>query len=314
MIKKIFIILIVISGIFMVSISEGEWLMNKKGLRARLIELEEKNNWLISGLGNREIIKISIKDNGKMTFPFPIAEGKDVAADLSSNINGSKFVFWRTEKFQSDFLYIVDKDGSNLKKVFQVGRLKGSGVSFFYSINKIIFSFGDNNEKTSLVTLNLDTNEVENITNDFDARWDFFSFSPVEKSIVYEAENQKISIMNISTKEKRILTDGKTPSWSPNGKKIAYIGTDYNIYIINPDGAQKELIVKGKGSIFEYLVSIGNVRGPMLWSPDNNFLMYFKEAGIDYAKNIVYIIDIHTKETIKFGTYYFKPSIWINQK
>lgn len=107
----------------------------------------------------------------------------------------------------------------------------------------VIFSAIQNGQR-DIFSLNLETKEVENLTND--ETWDYApSYDPEEKTIVYVASianYHKLFTLDLVTKEKKQLTFGPTnetrPICSKDGKTIWFISDQdkdktKNIYILN---------------------------------------------------------------------------------
>lgn len=111
----------------------------------------------------------------------------------------------------------------------------------------------------------MDTNgkNIQNLTNhpatDFSP-----TFSPNGRWMAYVV-NREIYLMNLATKERHRLTEGRSPDWSPDGESIVFTSNrsgESNIYKIDINGeAVQQLTNKGRNG------------GPS-WAPDGQWIAF----------------------------------------
>lgn len=91
----------------------------------------------------------------------------------------------------------------------------------------------------------------------------------------------EIAILDTTGQNRRVLTRGRLPAWSPDGRWIAFLSTDFRnetLRVIRPDGSGEHVVFRNKergtysrgwGPIPE-----GLPRGPLLWSPDSQWIAF----------------------------------------
>ena len=174
-----------------------------------------KNELYEYSLETKSIKKVPIKVNDKITFSRFSPDGKSIA-------------FSAEEKENNINIYIVNRDGSNLKQlvdnsyrnVYPTFSPDGSQLLFFSRKDT------ENNDD-EIYTYNLKTKKEERLTN-----WPKHNFCPTwsgdGKKIAYvtsmENSRPEIYIMNSDGSNKQRITynkDGDTlPNWSPDNSKL----------------------------------------------------------------------------------------------
>lgn len=143
-------------------------------------------------------------------------------------------------------IYIVDADGSNLRKL-------GEGMAPVWSPDGrlIMFACADNLKTWEICEMNADGSNRRILFNTYktdpcrrDAVW-----SPDGRSIVlndYTDGNLEIYVMNADGSNQRNLTENpgrdKDPTWSPDGRFIAFTSDrdgNWEIYVMNADGSDQ---------------------------------------------------------------------------
>jgi Tol biopolymer transport system component len=147
------------------------------------------------------------------------------------------------------------------------------------------------------------------------------SCSPDGKTIVYENSTfDEICVYDLRNSTSHKLTDGKYPTWLPDGEKISYRGKDNNYYLINPDGSDNMLFIlnneqKAKFKLFGE--KIGVISGALLWSPDGDYVYYERVATTslaDVEHYIPYIMNVDTREELKLPTDFDGIKSWVGQQ
>ena len=238
---------------------------------------------------------------------------------------GSKIAFWWTNlgvieppAVYSE-LYVMDVDGSNLKKICDVS--VGNFISWSPTGDKIAFTkFLGHTEGTqiprrsgSLLVIDLRTNKISTIIDSgvFDITSQ--AWSPDGRKIVFTTVESRegieradeIRIIDVNQKTIKTIGTGWQATWSPDGHWIAYqrhgLG-DY--YIFNPKNDAQDLLIKNKASLTGALIRRrGPVVGPLIWSPDSHYLLYERTIPfIDAEGNWPHIMHLESKREVKLPT------------
>lgn len=168
--------------------------------------------------------------------------------------DGSRIAFLSDRDGPNFEIYLMDPDGSNVKRLthHEIFPSSINGISWSIDGEKITFyQFDEDEEEWILQAVDLNDLTVEQVTelNPIDT----FSprLSPDRREIVYEAPNENndyrfgdIFVRNVEGTYARQLTfypgDDESPAWSPNGKQIVFEShrdSNVDIYIINADGS-----------------------------------------------------------------------------
>lgn len=235
-----------------------------------------------------------------------------------SNWKGVDWVYYaRNDKlyFVSDrdtvhrkfFLYEMNSDGSNVRKVSQflvrdswTSSRKG-GAEFLIASNK--------SGKAEIYLIDKDGKEVQQLTNN-----EFYDndpcFSPDGSRIVFCSKRDggfdELWMMNADGSNQRQLTqfpkDDTTkasgyhagpPFWEPNRNVISFISMrqgKHHIFTIKPDGT----------GLTQVVINGTDEQGWHSWSPDGRWLTF---DGVDSSKNYdIYLFDTKSKKTIQLIT------------
>ncbi len=90
---------------------------------------------------------------------------------------------------------------------------------------------------------------------------------------------EKYAIIKLDLKIDKfvVLTQGISPSWSPDGSQIAYVGVD-GIYIMNSDGSNSRLLVKHQ-FLDPREAGTGDDQAMPRWSLDGKWIIYYRCDG-----------------------------------
>ena len=138
------------------------------------------------------------------------------------------------------------------------------------------------------------------------------AWSPDDREIVYEGVDNDILIYNFGTRLSRpLVAKGLAegfPTWSPSGEWIAYMGADRKYYRIRPDGSGQELLLENFKSSWRDWFSleawthpVTEMWGPLIWSPDSQYLLYGRNAGQVGLKTMLYILDLTSGRSVRLG-------------
>jgi TolB protein len=83
---------------------------------------------------------------------------------------------------------------------------------------------------------------------------------PVNEGAIAFVHDSKIWVMGPDGKDRKALTDGHSPSWSPDGKRIAYCHK--GLWVMGPDGLNPRRLAE-------------HDPGPFCWSPDGSHILYW---------------------------------------
>ena len=258
--------------------------------------------------------------DGTKKILFHPSEGQRLGiATLSPD--ASKIVFELIENASSQ-LVMINADGSSLIKLVKVYRI-GGGISWSPDNKYIVFVGKLRPEKepefkadepltwlpqhNSLILIDVNTKEMTIIIQSGIRNITTQAWSPDAKEICYEDIHHKIMVYNIDVKQSICLIDGgenrkiqfggASPTWSLANNMIAYQDIKTQNYIFStPDGASKNIIIENSNSIKKMVKMIGNVKGPLLWSPDGSFIIYGRGFGIEGEDTIPFVMELGTKK------------------
>ena len=204
----------------------------------------------------------------------------------------------------------------------------GQNDSWGYNLNKGILSitWSPQADRLAIVCEDITTSDVCILSMSGEARcWGQaaaegiyrVSWSPTDENILLTSGGQPrssdIFLISPDGTNKRFLTTGWSPEWSPNGSKIAYIEkqqeTDensplFNIAVINSDGSGHEWLYQPDPQeqetviYFDYNRSFSfiNAVNVLAWSPDAKHLVF---SGVQYHKGMrLYRLDMETGEIV----------------
>jgi hypothetical protein len=161
-------------------------------------------------------------------------------------------------------LAVVRSDGQDAKEYPEV-----SPMDFCWSHDNRSMALTNGHFNASkLLTLNVDTRATRVIQENVENRWHFTSqcWSPDDQQVVYE-DAGTTRIYDLKGNTITILTNGKVPTWSPDGQWIAFRDGDA-YYAIRPSGLERKRLFKKK-----------DATSGLFWSPDSRFVAYVKEGN-----------------------------------
>ena len=175
----------------------------------------------------------------------------------------------------------------------------GSKIAFTYDVNAVIsnsirpqYKIGFYDLKTRVISelrlptgsdylyaispsLSPDGSRVAFVLAKFDGK------RPIPLGIVVTSASKITMTAEQLMAKAKELSNGTSPSWSPDGKRIAYISTDMSnpgIYVVKPDLTGKKRIWKASGGLTLQT-------SPPSWSPDSKKLAFGTGNGAIYTVN-----------------------------
>ncbi len=174
--------------------------------------------------------------------------------------------------FNKTQIFVMNADGSGIKKIGGVDGAYNSSPSFSSDGQKIVFLSSVDKKKYDIYVMNLYGGGMLNLTAGPYNNGSAF-FSSDGKKIIYSAtidEWAKIFIMNADGSDKKMIAGGdynlNWPMFSPDGKKIAFLSNqdgNTEIYTMNLDGSGQTRITR---------TSLNE--GPMCFSPDSSKILF----------------------------------------
>ncbi len=129
---------------------------------------------------------------------------------------------------------------------------------------------------SDIYIMNLEGKNIRNLTDH--PAWDFApTFSPNSRWMAYVADRD-IYLMNSRTKERRWLTEGGAPNWSPDGESIVFVSRSH-IYKTDINGEE-----------VQQLTNEGSNYSPS-WSPDGEWIAFSSRRDGDFPSIYVMTAD-----------------------
>jgi TolB protein len=234
---------------------------------------------------------------------------KDVAWTYYTFQDKIFFISDRDTAYRNFFLYQMDADGNNIKRVSDL-RLEDSWMSSRNNGMELVVTGRIGKEiRYQLFIVNVKTGEFQQITNDTAAYHSDPCFSPDGEQIVFayqknkrdKSAHEELFIMNADGTGMKQITyypednvsahdhgyKAGAPKWHPTDKFITYISKQnnrYNIYAATPDGNKQWKLTKNTAN-----------EGWHDWSSDGEWLVYdsANDSGSQYH---IMLMNWKTKE------------------
>lgn len=235
--------------------------------------------------------------------------------DPSFSPDGKRIVFSKSEHLFGDDLYVVNSDGTGLRKFLDLGETSALCPSWSPDGRKIAFIVQmTKSQGVYIVDVDNPYVSLQKIVNIRPGK-DQPSWSPNSKEIAFSSEERfrksigenlysevdlgGIYIADIFGKGvKKIINLASQPTWSPDGKKLVY-GTIDGYYIVNVN----EQIVYNSYLLIPYKTPFFGKGGsfPVRWSPDGKYIAFCREIWPRLAG--IYVVDVdNPKKQIRIAT------------
>lgn len=217
---------------------------------------------------NRPIVYVNGLDGHIVSINPDGSNRRDYGAGFFPQLSpdGRKIAFSRyADDFLTRDLYVINTDGSQLRKIATRVHTPGSSVySFSWSPNSKKLAFtkesGKNDPQTGgefkqISTVNATGGAVQQLTYDGAGIYNANPvWSPDGMHILYQ-HTTGLYIMNSNGNSQRlVVAEASQGSWSPDGNKILFLHTDLGIQIANIDSSHR--------------VSLSPIGNNARWSPD----------------------------------------------
>lgn len=248
----------------------------------------------LSGVDINEIDFPSGKKKNIYSFPQERKGYLNYIESFSFSPDGKKIVFAKMDYLGSgykDKIYIMNKDGTDMKKLLDLGE----DTNMFYPCwspdgKYIAFGFHRSYKHGGIYFFKIDDpyNSLKMITDILPAIHKI-AWSPDSKKVAFVSDEHivktidttwsidvfvgRIFLVNVDGTDLRPLTKGTRMSWSLDNKRLVYKGTNA-FYIINEDGSGKAKISSYNKPPFSFIV--GDV-SDTAWSPDGKYIAFIKE-------------------------------------
>lgn len=176
-------------------------------------------------------------------------------------------------QFAGKYIYVMDSDGSDARQITKSAW--NSDPSWSPDGNKLVIRRSSNSDAQSdIFSVDLNSGELQNITNTPTDREDNPDWSPDGKRLVYgvyKDGDSELFTISPDGSGKTQLTDNDISDveaeWSPDGSKIAFVRnlpeTNRKVHIMNADGS----------GVYELTHQFSQERSPS-WSPDGSKMVY----------------------------------------
>jgi len=204
-------------------------------------------------------------------------------------------------------LWTIDRDGKNQMKVLEAPTAIGD-ASWSPHGEKIAIEYSYEKDMCEIWIIEIGKEEIipkrifKTKLKNFQGG---ISWAPDNKKIAF-GMNNSIYIIDSNGENLRKITEGASPSWSPDGKRIVFRGViegKWKVYVVDIDGTNRERLTNSPSSIEE-------IRP--VWSPDGKWIV-FQEEKVNEQNKIVSInivlINLETKsrqELISFPRLEFR--------
>ncbi len=273
---------------------------------------------------------------------FGIGETYDYIGDATFAPDGQRIALWvstaeEIEAHRSQ-LALLDGEGHFQEKLLEapsVGEIAWSsdGTKLAFMANyrptkdKYIRNTQELKGEGALFIFNLSTGTQRILLESGISSLTSYAWSPDNREIVYVGIDDDILIYNFDTHQLRVLVvkglaEG-FPTWSPSGDWIAYMGAERNYYRIHPDGSGQELLLENfKASWWDRLSwrlgrhPVDFMWGPLVWSPDSQYLLYGRTSGPVSLQTMLYALDLKSGQCVRLGEFQGRLPLnsWVRTK
>ena len=195
----------------------------------------------------------------EISAPYSVASG-DV--DPVWSPDGTRVAFTRTGKEDAGHIYVVDSDGSNLRRLSRDND-KNESPAWSPDGRRILF------ENLNGVTIvDVDGGDLQVVGDEATGDW-----SPDGRWIAF-GRGGGIDLARVgTTKLRHLVTGGEYPTWSPDGKAIAFTkskGNSSQVFVMLPNGTSVRRLTNA--SDFTSLA----------WSPDGESIAFTRRVADHY--------------------------------
>jgi TolB protein len=205
--------------------------------------------------GNSEVYIMAV--NGSQQKNLSKSPGFDGQAHWSPD---GKSIAFTSDRDGAIAIYIMDKDGGDLKKLSIDKSISSIYTQPVWSPNGKYIAYREQNEwaKGDLWLVNLDNNQHTQLTNHEKFDDDLPQWSPDSSKLIYQSRRNKeynIYLYNVNNNKEFKLTNlpsaDSRPRWSKQGEDIVFLSTRgpsgrTQVFIMKEDGSQQQGITDNR--------------------------------------------------------------------
>jgi hypothetical protein len=136
--------------------------------------------------------------------------------------------------------------------------------------------------------------------NDFSSVWGFALSANQKQGIITEWKQPappRMYLADLTSGRTEYIGDGWDASWAPREEKIAFIDRDFGACREWSLQDKKKVRLFGRAKLIRFLLFDLGYEGPLVWSPDQRFLVFHEAAGMKLEKSIVHVRDLTKNES-----------------
>jgi len=255
------------------------WIVNNDGSSIKQVAHGNNEKVVPFGIKDDEIFFMQkgdvwiLKDGSKKK----ITEYGNIS-EACLNPKGSEIVFTTKGKYFNEYIYIVDKDGSNKRRLasgsYPSLSPDGMKIAFIDGLSGDLYLMDITGDNKRILSEKARSRSLIGVVISIGEKFSplkSISWSPDSESIVFEATGHQIHIVRLDGNQEINLTEGENPLWSPDGSKIAFKRNN-KLWLINPDGSNEKQLTTEDVEAFD-------------WSPDG------KKIAFISSERDIWIID-----------------------
>jgi Tol biopolymer transport system component len=110
---------------------------------------------------------------------------------------------------------------------------------------------------------------------------------------------EKLFLASLSKGERKFVANGWESAWSPQGDKLAYLTPDeMACYLLALSSGRSTRLFRSLN--FSKYIYQEELSGPLVWSPDQRFLVFHQSAGLKNSDRTAYIYDFKRRRRHKY--------------
>ncbi len=202
-----------------------------------------------TGQGDIYLTKVDGTSPKRLTFDV------NYEGDPAWSFDGKKIAFVR-EHPRGSSIWIMDRDGTNCRRITDANWHYDSGPSFSPDGGQLVFSrvpMTASHLRTELYTIYVDGSHETRLTSNDRANWQA-KYIPSTGEILYCVDSDEIRALDPSTGQSRLITYGSSPAIDADSNALVYIYRDklsksfeYDLFITDIEGQTKAQVTHTGG-------------------------------------------------------------------